>query len=666
MTPDEAIAKLKTLPEDKQREVLSRLSPDERKGILGKLSSKQPGEIRSLTQRERFMNPNLYPVGAPREGVWEDVKNLAQRAGVGVFQLANAAANPRQTVAGILSSVLPEPVVSGVNKAVDEINKIPGAHYLTTKLPENTENPIQQMYEMVEPGGLQAAANLAPIAGQAIAGGAFGPAAESITQDIRNVPEAAGGVARSLGGAGTKTVTDLVESTRKANEAADKAHLAEAQKGVEKQRGARLNSLKTGREAERQRQTAEQEVRNANEHAVKAQEDRAMTEKKLVDSTKELQAQIETAREKALKVGNEKYNAVNEKLSDIPADGRAVAQVILEATDKIRGSEFRGAEAHPRILQDMEERIKAGKGFTYNDLQGYYSELNKELSKGTLPGDVYASYDTLHEAIGNEMQQIANSQGLGGQLNDARTYWRRMKQAFGKPYNPSDVATGVLEKVSPDVTRAAEEENRLRLLGSFDKSIPQTAEHITNLRKGLSELPKPAPLRSILKQLPSAAEKPRVPKMQEAPVPERPVPEKIGAKEIQAVKLKSLEKRAQAIRGAGFRWGLAWPAFEAVRSVLRGSMPGVEGLGAGFLAGYAGSQMVARLLEKPGVADFLTKATPADVAAIPADLRGDVSAVAQAAAKKGIAVSPALTAGLGLTSAAGQVRKRVAAALTAQ
>lgn len=45
MTPDQAIAKLRTLPEDKQRKVLTALSPDERKGILGKLSApKTPGE----------------------------------------------------------------------------------------------------------------------------------------------------------------------------------------------------------------------------------------------------------------------------------------------------------------------------------------------------------------------------------------------------------------------------------------------------------------------------------------------------------------------------------------------------------------------------------------------------------------------------------------------
>ena len=88
------------------------------------------GDIRKPTARERFLNPDFYPVGAPGEGVGENLKNLAQRAGVGVFQLADAAVNPRRTVASILASLVPEPVVHGINKVVDLENKIPGARYL--------------------------------------------------------------------------------------------------------------------------------------------------------------------------------------------------------------------------------------------------------------------------------------------------------------------------------------------------------------------------------------------------------------------------------------------------------------------------------------------------------------------------------------------------------
>ena len=105
------------------------------------------GAIRPLTQRERFLNPELYPVGQKGEGVGENLYNLAQRGGVGIFQLADAATHPRQTIAGMIASVLPEPVVKAANQLVDLENKIPGMHYLTTKLPEGTENPLRSAYQ---------------------------------------------------------------------------------------------------------------------------------------------------------------------------------------------------------------------------------------------------------------------------------------------------------------------------------------------------------------------------------------------------------------------------------------------------------------------------------------------------------------------------------------
>ncbi len=156
------------------------------------------GDLRASTQRERFLDPNFYPVGAKGEGVGENLHNIAQRAGVGVFQFADALTHPRQTVAGILSSVLPEPVVKGVNKVVDLENKIPGAHYLTTKLPEGTENPIKGAYDAVEPGGWTAAGNVAPTVGQILAGGAFGEAGPAIVSDVRGIPKAAGSVGDAL------------------------------------------------------------------------------------------------------------------------------------------------------------------------------------------------------------------------------------------------------------------------------------------------------------------------------------------------------------------------------------------------------------------------------------------------------------------------------------
>ena len=227
------------------------------------------------------------------------------------------------------------------------------------------------------------------------------------------------------------------------------------------------------------------ETKAANEAAIKQQSKIAPTQSKLENSVQEMQAQVETARNNALKEGNKKYSAVNETLNQVPADPSAIKDAVHDSLSKITGT-----YSEPSIIKSVASRLENGDNLNYEDLQGYYTELGRELSKGSLPGDLYQAYDTMQEAIGDDMQRIADANGKGAQLTDARNYWRRMKQAFGKPYNPTDAGNVVLDKTAGGVMRRAEQQNRLRLLGSFDSTIPQTAEHIDNLQKGIESLPK--------------------------------------------------------------------------------------------------------------------------------------------------------------------------------
>jgi NADH dehydrogenase/NADH:ubiquinone oxidoreductase subunit G len=189
---------------DQRQQALTRMTPEQKTNLAATLgyqngtpttpTSAAPsnvGVLRAPTMRERFLNPEYYPVGLKGEGVGENLYNLAQRGGVGIFQLANAAMTPRQTAAGLLSSVLPDPVVRLANRAVDLENKIPGMHYLTTKLPEGTSNPLKQAYDALAPGGWQAAGNVAPIASQALATAGFGEAAPAIASDTTAFARAA-------------------------------------------------------------------------------------------------------------------------------------------------------------------------------------------------------------------------------------------------------------------------------------------------------------------------------------------------------------------------------------------------------------------------------------------------------------------------------------------
>lgn len=373
------------------------------------------------------------------------------------------------------------------------------------------------------------------------------------------------------------------------------------------------------------------------------------------DKSRELQTRIETARQTALKEGNSKYNAVNSKLNPEPADQSAIQNAVAEATSRLKGS-----DNLPPILKNISARLsqensvvsggaKFGPGtpvyesvkaqgglpsanpFTYKDLQGYYSELGQELSKGTLPGDVYSSLNTLHEAIGEDMQRVADAKGLGPQLTEARAYWRRMKQTFGKPQAPRDAATKTLRSLSPEFAKEDAEGNSVRMLSNYDPEIKGVAKDVTTARKGLKSLPKAQPTTAVKKT--------------------------IGADEVKSAKLNSLTKRTDAIEHRG-AWVATWPLFHIMSSVMRGEIPSVAGTIAESAGTYGAVRGVAGMLRNPKVAEFLTKATPADVAQIPPDLRGQFPAILTQAQKQGIKVAPALVKAFQAGTVVGQTQAK--------
>jgi hypothetical protein len=336
------------------------------------------------------------------------------------------------------------------------------------------------------------------------------------------------------------------------------------------------------------------------------------------DAYSNLQAKIETARENALKEGNKKYSAVNASLNPIQADPEFMAGALADATEALKGS-----HAEPTLLKQIVAKQQRGDPFTYEDLQGDYSRLGKELSKGTLPGDEFHAYDVLHEKIGEEMQRIADSEGMGAELKAARDYWRRMKQTFGKPYNATDAASSVLQHASPELAQQAAAANRIRLLGSFDPEIPEAYQ---NLVKGSAK----AKATGLEPGVPGETRK-------------------ISPEDIRARKAKSaiVAKAPGVIRGVGYRLGALWPLLDAVRDAVKGEVPSVGGLLGGTAVVAGGAHLLSSLLENPRVVDFLTKATPEDVAQVPPELRGDLPQIVNAAKNRGVKISPAFYAAAG-------------------
>ena len=213
----------------------------------------------------------------------------------------------------------------------------------------------------------------------------LGPGAKGLLEKSREMRARATGT-------GPNVTADLVKNVSKENTDASGVAAGETAKA----------------EAFRQKEIAKvSEQRNEIKSGVEAAKDKAATEaakqekikptaNKLQQAWSNLRAGVETAREKALKSGNVKYSAVNEKLSKIPASKDFIDKSLLNAGESLRGS-----TQDTSLMKQMQMEY-AEKTPTYNDLQGDYSRLGKELTKGTLPGDLYHAYDMMHEAIGKK------------------------------------------------------------------------------------------------------------------------------------------------------------------------------------------------------------------------------------------------------------------------
>jgi hypothetical protein len=297
----------------------------------------------------------------------------------------------------------------------------------------------------------------------------------------------------------------------------------------------------------------------------------------------------------------------------------------------------------------MERLIKTGDVVNYETLQGYYSELGREIVKGTLPGDVYHALDTLHESIGNEMQRIADSQGLGTELKSAREYWRRMKQTFGDTSDAiSDRAGRELKDNNPDYIGEQISEYRQRLLGSFDPQIPNLLKTAAKALERLGKLPTEESARKMIAKIPRPPETTVVPPPGTKPVPAPRDPllaekKTISAEDLTQANRESLAKREKLARTGHSPLLTSISVFYAIRNGMEGNWAGVGRDVAARGLYEVGKQGFAAVLRNPSVIEFLSKPTAEQIAKIPPDLRGpNLKALLDEAKGKGIKVDPRL------------------------
>lgn len=637
LTPDQAIQTLRGLPEDRQRAILGKLSPDVKRGIMSKLSAPQQ------PQPEARTFGNYAAEGA--EGIGRGLANS-------VTGIAQTVAHPIDTLTGLVSQA-----GTAVSDAAKEFRDTSGA-------------PLTQRVGAAALTGLEDAPVIGGMVQHAEQGGermgspeAFGAAMEGVTsleapkligpltRQLAKVPEMARGVAQASVGAGEKatrgTVADAATAAAKAredvlakNKAADEQTLKDRGKVDEyNDRVAAHNATVASKNA-----SVLSEADQVKQQIAR----RADAQKELNDVSSRMDVAVEKARHDALEEGNKKYSAVNEKLNNMDADPDAIPSALGDAAEKIKGS-----LTEPPIFKDMLKRVDKGDSFTYEDLQGYYSELGKELSKGTLPGDIYTAYDTLHENIGNEMQRIADENGQGAQLMDARNYWRRMKQTFGKSSDTiRDRASKAVKGVNPDLIKQQASEYRTRLLSSFDPSIEGLASRAKSLQDEIKSLPSKSS---------SASEV--------VPKTTKNYAEPQGAKPVEKPELSTREIREKALdRWAKGEEGLnKWQVRALVAGPIGGIVGAMLGHGEGGAIGYGlgsaiGPAMVAKLVERPGVREWLTRPPAGELAALQqlpnADriaLTDTLRKTAQVAQQTGTKVSPLIFQALEIAAPAAAV-----------
>ena len=518
MPPQDSATLWKSLSPDQRQQALVRMTPQQKTnlaGILGYQSGgneapptpqatpAQPtGVLRAPTDRERFMDPNFYPVGLKGEGTGENLKNLVQRGGVGIFQLANAAMTPRQTAAGMLSSVLPDPVVRGINHVVDFENKIPGMSYLTTHLPEGVPNPLQQAYQALSTsrGPMEMAGKAAPLAGQALVTAGLGEAAPVIASDTANalraaapyakdaatyIPRKAGAGLRmgmqDLGGAGKEPVAKVIRQ--------DAADTAEAQKKYTDALRAvqEKNTVAKSDYVNKEFSARQSEAQQA---AIKAQTQVVERGQRIVSQRSMENAKITY---KNVKEGlDQRWNKLRQILGERPINSENVANAVEEAKAKYLMGDPESLTIFNQLttqLQRPTEFIDPGvpgqlkptmKAMPWQQGRIFYTSLGDKMYGGGLPGNVFKALEHVQNALDKELNATARSAGptVGKFYGSTKSDWAQFKKDWDDMSNVSysDSATGEAGSPLARLVRAADPQTAARALAN-DRIMGQLARY---------------------------------------------------------------------------------------------------------------------------------------------------------------------------------------------
>jgi len=517
--------------------------------------------------------------------------------------------------------------------------------------------------EFERPGGARIGAKETPPADPTMQG-----KTAKIVTGIENAPQTAAELTRkgskiAAGVGPQRTTAKLAEEykagteeaeikQREANEAAEAAN----REKVEKHATARRAALKKQEEQNAQHVSDVEEVRQRNEAATKAQGRRQQLANQINDESAQVGEQLvaERARVKT-QVVDKKYSAVRERTSKDPG---VAPQELADELKQIQEKYVKGSPESIRqvndILRRAKEEAEAEEGsltvnsrefnphtdpvawasfkaqglvedaeppanLTFNDLQGYSSELGKQIKNfdfNRYGGDVYQALKHVKEAIDDYKYEIADRNGAGDLLRDAdKTYFEYSQTFYDTPGATAETIKNVGNRL--DAQHIAQPflrgKTAARSIADIRRYNPGLADRIEALRKLNGEYLAIKP--EQLKQTPA----PEPPKPVEMPArPELEAPkqiEKPNVPTIEDVKARKTKELQQSLSEAQrfTRYDIATLGNTGLGTLL-GFATGHPIVGA--IAGFVSRKALAHAMNRPAVIEWLSRPEPEDIAII--------------------------------------------------
>lgn len=626
MTADEALDKLRSLPEEKQRIVLQRLSPDMRSDILNKL---QPPT--APPTRQSLLQKFESEIAPGQESGW------LQR---GKEALKGLVAGPESLIAHPLQSLesMATPIVA--SGMAPEGYPTQGPSYpsrisqqqqqASAEATKQAERTMAQQGEMLRH---HPAYTLGSLIGQAALTHGVGKGIEALrapkTVPVEVPPETAG-------------VREEPSAPKPKIELPKRGKLLKAAQTVT---GTGPEMVKeSAKKAVGEYEQGSKAAKTQREELEGIRNQRRVAESELKQKTAKLEKHRQQVQVKAKAENDANWNAVREAIGNEPAPLDKVAKVIKDQESKMdpgTQAQFRQIlrEASPpedvqrlrqevmsssqgiptgvpyeklpedlkAVIDDVVQRQAAIEGVDidkettapFTRLQGWNTELGQKQfrSGGNLPGNIYSAIDAVRKAVKSTINDLAEEHGATNLLEDARESNTRYQRAFGNeiPERAGKSAAGkAVKAANPQEAARKAQTARVSRVAAYDPTFAQSVKDVEDLHGRLQQIPTEEQLAKRVK----------------AP-PERP---EINIQEMKQNQLDALSKR----------WG-TWTPWDvrriAVSSIggLISALAGVERgelIGSLWTAGEMAPKVLAKVIDKPAVAKWLTTPTADDFIAL--------------------------------------------------